>query len=137
MQLTRFDRWLRKKFVYETNLYSLRKPEVIPSGVTVEELPEAPGRQYRFKFSATSEKSANELIKIFAEHNQMYTTRIVDRSTWYVPFLAPKDKSVSWWCVWVVISMIAAFTMASGVRSLWNNQKFRENLNGAIETLKG
>ncbi|GAA5484425.1 hypothetical protein [Haloferula sargassicola] len=138
MQLTRFDRWLRKKFVYQTHLYALRKPEVLPAGIRVEELPEAPGRQYHFKFSSNSEKSVTALIQLFTEHNQIYTTRIVDRRTWYTPFIAPKGgKSVTWWCVWAVIFVIGGFTLTSAIRGILNNPTVRENLAGAWETLKG
>jgi hypothetical protein len=44
MQLTRLDRWLRERYVYETHVYTLRLPETVPAGVIAEELPESPGR---------------------------------------------------------------------------------------------
>ena len=53
MQLTRFDRWLREKFVYETHIQTLRSPDSIPAGMRAEELPDAPGRRYKHLFVAT------------------------------------------------------------------------------------
>ena len=40
MQLTRLDRYLRSRFVYETHIYTLRLPASIPAGTIAEELPE-------------------------------------------------------------------------------------------------
>lgn len=137
MQLTRFDRWLRKKFVYQTHLYALRRPDVIPARVRVEELPEVPGRQYHYKFITNSEKAVEALIQIFTEHNQIYTTRIVDRHAWYVPLIAPKGKSATWWVVWAVLSLILASTVGTALLALWRNPNFQKNLEGALETLKG
>lgn len=138
MQLTRFDRWLRKKFVHETHLYSLRPPEIIPSGVKSEELPDEPGRQYRFRYTIRSEKAVDAMIRSFNEHNQMFATRVIDRKTWYIPLVAPKNnKSVTWWCAWVLISCIAAFFLTNAIRALWSNPEFRKNLAESIEILKG
>ncbi|MFM2243612.1 MAG: hypothetical protein RLZ97_2468 [Verrucomicrobiota bacterium] len=136
MQLTRFDRWLRRTFVHETHVYSLRPPELIPPGVRHEELPDVPGRQYHHRFIARSDKAVDALIAQLKDNNQMFTTRIVDRRAWFVPLLAPKDKSVTWWCAWVVISAIGLFTLTSAIRALWNNPTFRKNAAEALEILK-
>ncbi|MCU0796864.1 MAG: hypothetical protein MUF31_13125 [Akkermansiaceae bacterium] len=136
MQLTRFDRWLRRTFVHETHVYSLRPPEFLPPGVRHEELPDIPGRQYHHRFIARSDKAVDALLEQFKQHSQMFTTRVVDRRTWYVPLLAPKDKSVTWWCAWVVISAIGLFVLTSALRALWNNPTFRKNAAEALEILK-
>ena len=138
MQLTRFDRWLREKFVHEIHVYSLRPPEIVPRGVRSEDLPEAAGRTYRHRYIARSSKAADALIGSFKEHNQMFTTRVVDRKGWYIPLVAPKDnKSVTWWCAWVMVSAMAAFVATNAVRALWSNPKFRENFAEALEIMQG
>lgn len=138
MQLTRFDRWLRERFVHEIHIYSLRPPEMLPSGIRAEELPEHPGRRFRHCFIARSSKAADALINIFKEHNQMFTTRVVDRKAWYVPLVAPKDnKSVTWWCAWVVLSGVMVFVATNVVQMLWSNPDFRKNVTEAIEILQG
>lgn len=138
MQLTRFDRWLREKFVHEIHIYSLRPPEMLPGGIRAEELPEHPGRRFRHRFIARSSAAADALIGILKEHNQMFTTRVVDRKAWYVPLVAPKDnKSVTWWCAWVVLSGFAVFVATHVLRVLWSNPEVRKNVAEALEILKG
>ncbi|MBB5352353.1 hypothetical protein HNR46_002598 [Haloferula luteola] len=137
MQLTRFDRWLRKTFVYEMHLYSLRQPETVPRGIRVEALPETPGQNYRFKFIARSERAADELIRLFAEHGQLYATRVVDRKTWYARLLAPGRKSVTWWLVWLVLSIIGGALLLHVFHLIWDNPTVRKTLHEAWETLQG
>lgn len=137
MQLTRFDRWLREKFVHETHIYTLRLPEEIPAGVLVEDLPDVPGRQYKHRFVARNPSVANALISALQENNQMFTTRVVDRDTWYVRLIAPKDKSVSWWLIWLILTVAAGFGLVQLGRKLWENEELRKNLTEALEILKG
>ena len=59
MQLTRFDRWLREKFVYETHIQTLRPPETVPAGMRVVELPDVPGKRYKHLFVTGSSKVAD------------------------------------------------------------------------------
>jgi hypothetical protein len=138
MQLTRFDRWLRETFVHEIHVYSLRPPDTIPKGVKSEDLPEIPGRKFRHRYIAKSSKVADELIARFKEHNQMFTTRVVDRQEWYVPLVAPKNnKSVTWWIAWLVLTAVMAFVVTNALRALWSNPTFRENLAESLEIMKG
>lgn len=137
MQLTRFDRWLREKFVHETHIYSLRPPEHIPKHTKVTELPDEPGRKYRYRFIPKNNKAMDALIHSLNEHNQMYTTRIIDRKTWITRIVAREDKSFTWWCVWVVFTAVGVAGLYRIVVIAWNNETFRENLRGAIETFKG
>lgn len=138
MQLTRFDRWLREKFVHETHIYSLRPAEFVPTGIQIDDLPEKPGARFKHRYVARDTKSAMAIIESLKEHNQMFTTRIVDRKAWYVRFLAPTNgRSVTWWCAWLVLFVIGAFTVGSALRALWLNPTFRENFDEAIEILKG
>ncbi|MCH7227154.1 hypothetical protein [Haloferula sp. A504] len=138
MQLTRFDRWLREKFVHEIHVYSLRPPEIVPKGVRAEDLPETPGRKFRHRYVAHSSQAADALIGSLKEHNQMFTTRVVDRKAWYVPLCAPKDnKSVTWWCAWVLLSCVGAFVVTNALRALFANPTFRDNIAEALEIMKG
>ncbi len=137
MQLTRFDRWLREKFVHEIHIYSLRPPEVLPAKVRAEELPEKPGQRFKHHYTVNDAKTADVLISEFKAHNQMFTTRIKDRTGWWVRFIAPQGKSVSWWCLWVLLSAIGVYIVGGAVRSVWQNPDFRKNLDEAIEIMKG
>lgn len=137
MQLTRFDRWLREKFVHEIHVYSLRPPEILPGGIKAEDLPDAPGRKYKHRYIARSSETADVLISEFKSHNQMFTTRIVDRKGWHIHLIAPEGKSVTWWLAWVVVAGIALFVVTNAVRALWSNPEFQKNFWESIEILKG
>lgn len=137
MQLTHFDRWLREKFVYELHIQTLRPPESIPVGVRAIDLPEAPGRRYKHLYIANSSKAADELIRLLKENSQMYTTQVVDREAWYVPFIAPKDKSVTWWLFSLVVISTCAFFALLYVKGLVEDPEFRKNFMDAINIMKG
>jgi hypothetical protein len=137
MQLTRFDRWLREKFVYETHIRTLRPPDSIPAGVRAVELPDVPGKRYKHLFVASSSSLADELIAQLKENSQMYTTQIVDREAWYVPFVAPKDKSVSWWLISLLIIVTGVFFVLVYAKSLVEDPEFRKNFMESLEILKG
>lgn len=136
MQLTHFDRWLREKYVYETHIHTLRPPESLPEGVRAVEIPDVPGKRYKHLFVASSSKAADALISQLRQNSQMYTTAIVDRSDWYVPFIAPKNKSVTWWLfstACITISVICALLYLKG---LIDDPVFRKNFTEALKLLK-
>lgn len=137
MQLTRIDRWLRERFVHEIHVYTLSAPGEIPAGIVCEQLPESPGRQFRFRFVSRRPEPAQHLIAHLKHNNQMFTTRIVDRSAWYVPLIAPKDKSAFYWVVWTLISVAGLFSATQGLRLLWQNPEVRANVLDALKVLQG
>ncbi|RYD21590.1 MAG: hypothetical protein EOP88_10820 [Verrucomicrobiaceae bacterium] len=136
MQLTRFDRWLREKFVYETHIQTLRPPETVPAGIREVDVPDVPGKRYKHLFVASSSRLADELISNLKENSQMYTTQVVDRDVWYVPFIAPKDKSVTWWLFSVVVITTCVFFGLLYVKGLAEDPEFRQNFMEALQLLK-
>lgn len=136
MQLTRFDRWLREKYVYETHIHTLREPETIPAGIRVVPQPESPGKRYKHLYVAKRTEAADALIAQLRENSQMYTTQIVDSEAWYVPFIAPKDKSLSWWLFSMVCTTIAAFFVLLYVKGLVEDPEFRKNAGEALKLFK-
>jgi hypothetical protein len=136
MQLTRFDRWLREKFVYETHIQTLRPPEFIPAGIQSIDLPEAPGKRFKHLFIAKRSRDADELIRVLRENSQMYNTQIVDRDAWYVPFIAPKDKSLTWWLFSVAFSAVCAFFVLLYLKGLVQDPEFRANFLDALKLFK-
>lgn len=137
MQLTRLDRWLREKFVYETHIYTLRPPESLPRGVVATELPEKPGRRFRHQYVARHNEDADELIRHLKDSNMMFTTRIVDRNAWFVRFIAPKDRSVTWFVFSTMIILAAITATGFGVFRLLSNPEIRQNLLDALDVFKG
>jgi len=136
MQLTRFDRWLREKFVYETHIQTLRPPELVPAGVRAVNLPDVPGKRYKHLFVARNSKLADQLIQSLKENGQMYTTQIVDRNDWFVPFIAPKQKSVTWWVVSMILITISLISFLLYLKGFAEDPEFRKNFMEALELLK-
>ncbi len=137
MQLTRLDRYLRSRFVYETHIYTLRLPASIPAGTIAEELPESPGRKFKHRFILRSDKAVQELIEELRSANQMFTTRVVDREAWYVPLLAPNGKSVTWWLVWACFTAMGVFGLIHVAKIAWANEELRKNVSEAMKILQG
>ena len=137
MQLTRLDRYLRSRFVYETHIYTLRLPASIPAGTIAEELPESPGRKFKHRFILRSDKAVQELIEELRSANQMFTTRVVDREAWYVPLLAPNGKSVTWWLVWACVTAMGVFGLIHVAKIAWANEELRKNVSEAMKILQG
>lgn len=137
MQLTRIDRWLREQFVYETHIFTLRTPPHLPAGIIAQDVPDNPGHAYRHRFIARNPKLADQLIEALKNNNQMFATRVVDRTDWYVPLIAPKDKSLVYWLLWVAISVGAAYTLVAAARAVWSNPQMRENILDAIKLFQG
>ena len=137
MQLTRFDRWLRERFVYETHIYTMRPAEELPQGVMGEDLPEAPGRRFRHRYVARKPEMVTSLIDSLKTNNMMFATRVIDRTAWFVPIIAPKNKSITYWLLWTIITVIVSFSVAIGDRALWAQPEFRENVMDALKVLQG
>jgi hypothetical protein len=136
MQLTRFDRWLREKFVYEIHIQTLRPPEAIPRGIRAFDLPDIPGKRYKHLFIADSSTLADELIAVLNESSQMYTTQIIDKDRWYVPFIAPKDKSVTWWLVSTIFISSSVILTLLYLKELLLDDHLRKNLLDALKLFK-
>lgn len=137
MQLTRFDRWLREKFVYETHIRTLRPLESVPGGVRAIKLPEKPGQRYRHLFIARSSKDADAVIQQLKKNSQMYKTQIVDRDAWYIPLIAPKDKSVSWWLISLVVFTISGASVVLYIKNLLSDPMLRKEILEALQILQG
>ena len=133
MQLTRLDRYLRARFVYETHIYTLRLPPSIPAGAIAEELPDTPGRKFRHRFILRSDKAVSALISELRDGNQMFTTRVVDREAWYVPLLAPNGKSVTWWLIWAGVTAMIVFGLVFLGKMFWANPEVRKNVAEALK----
>lgn len=137
MQQTRFDRWLRERFVYEIHVYSMRSASKTPSGVKTRELPPAPGRQYTIHYIVRDKEKAAILIERLKSDGQMFTTRVLDRTSWFVPFIAPQGRSFSWRLIWALIYIAFALSLAYAASKAWENETFRNRVLESIEIMKG
>lgn len=133
MQLTRFDRWLREKFVYETHISTLSPAQSLPRGISAVSNSESAGKRYKHLYVAKSTKAADLMLLQLRENNQMYSTQVVDKRAWYVPFIAPKSKSVTWWVISTVIMAIFAIFALSALKMLTENPAFRASFMDAFK----
>ncbi|MFU8893578.1 MAG: hypothetical protein ACNA8L_08120 [Luteolibacter sp.] len=137
MQLTRFDRWLQKKFIHETHVYTMRELANPPRRVVGYKLPDKPGQRFHFKYVTRLEKDADALIARLHAENMMFNTRMVDRKAWYAGLLSPKGKSLTWTLVSYLFLLCMIASVVAGVAVVWSNPELRQNILDAIEVMKG
>jgi len=137
MQLTRFDRWLLEEFVLETHIYTLSKPPTIPRGIREIPVPDTPGRRFQHHFVASNSRSTDALVAVLKTSGQMFSTQVIDRKAWYVPFIAPKGKSLTWRLVWIFSIASSLIFGINYLSQFWNDPVLRKNFMDAIETFKG
>ena len=136
MQLTRFDRWLRETFVYETHIRTLSPAQSTPPGIKRIDLPESPMQRYRHLYVTRKSADAEALISILRENTQMFTTEVVERKSWYAHIIAPEGKSFSWRLLSTLFIGSFLLTLGLWVRSLLADPKFREALDDMIKLLQ-
>lgn len=134
MQLTKFDRWIREKYIYRTHIYAMRMPEgPLPRDILIEELEDTPTRRYRYRFIANATADVDALLHALKQGNQMFATRIVEADPWYKPIIAPKGKSFFFRLLWTAIALFGVFLVLTTVAVVWANEELREQL---IDSLK-
>lgn len=107
MQLTKFDRWLRERYIYRTHIYTMRMPDGgIPSSVMVEELEDSPMRRFRFRMVANAEHDVSAVLTALRDGNQMFATRIVETNPWFKSIIAPEGKSFFFRIVWILLVLM-------------------------------
>ena len=136
MQLTRFDRWLRENFAYETHIKTLRPPESVPKGIRAIQLPDVPGVRHKHLFIARSTRSADEFISSLKDANLMFFTSVEDRTSWLARFVAPKNKSITWQFVWLVFASISLYFIGTALYALLSQPDVQKMILEAIEVFK-
>jgi hypothetical protein len=136
MQLTRFDHWLRERFVYETHIHTLRMPESLPKGIRSVSLTDISGKRYKCLLIAKTSKDADSLIIELKQNSQMYATQVVEKNKWYVPWLAPKNKSVTWWLFSTLLICISVFVCLIKLKTFTDDEGFRKTFFEAMDILK-
>jgi len=136
MQLTRFDRWLREKYAYETHIKTLRAPDEVPRNIKCIDLPDEPGRRYKHLFIANRTKDVDEFLNILRENSQMYETQIIEKNSLFVRIVAPKEKSLTWSIFsMIVIGSCVVFAFFY-LKKLFSDPVLRQNMLEAFDILK-
>ncbi len=136
MQLTRFDRWLREKFVHETHIHTMRPVDRPPAGVRESTPAAKPGRQFRHRYITRSSKAADELVRTLRQNNMMFTTRIVDRRGWHVRFIAPEARSPTWWLISFTLTMLFTASLVFLGHRLWSDPEIRQNILESLHIIR-
>ena len=136
MQLTRFDRWLREKFVYEYHVQTMRPPEPLPKGFRTIAMPGNVQRNFKHHYVTRKSECFDRLVQTLKQSGQMYHTQVVERRSWTTPFLAPKNKSVTWGLFSMTIIISGLLSAAYGIRILLQDPEIRQNLIEAFDILR-
>jgi hypothetical protein len=81
--------------------------------------------------------AAEKLLAELKEGNQMFSTKVVEKEAWWVEFISPEGKSVSWYLVSVFATMGLLTPVVIWVRGLLQSPEFMKNLEEAKKILQG
>ena len=138
MQLTRLDRWLKERFIYETHIFTLRLPdEALPRGVDVQEIEQNKGGDYRHRLIIKDNKLAEEMITILKQNHIMHATHVLEGKHWYNSRISPEGKSFTFLWVLRFFSFLLACVGAYGIYMLSQNEELVKTVKDTIQELKG
>lgn len=138
MQLTKFDRWLKECFIYETHIFTLRLPEEgLPRRVIVKELEQGKSGDYKFRLIIKSKKRVEPVIDRLKASHVMYATRIVEGRHWYNSVLAPKGKSFTLRWIFRFLGLGCLCYLVWGLILLFQNEDLINLLKATINDLQG
>tara|TARA_B110000285_G_scaffold200006_1_gene233577 strand:+ start:252 stop:674 length:423 start_codon:yes stop_codon:yes gene_type:complete len=137
MQLTKLDRWLKERFIYETHIFTLRLPEgELPSGVRVEEVEQNKSGDYRHRIMIKDNEIAENVMKLLKEDHIMHATHVVEGENWYNQRIAPEGKSFTYMWIFRFFGLIMVCAGAYGAFKLSQNEELRSTIMDTIEELK-
>ena len=137
MQLTKLDRWLKERFIYETHIFTLRLPECkLPKGVEIEDVEQSKSGDYRHRIMIKDNEIAQNVMNLLKEDHIMHATHVVEGKNWYNQRIAPEGKSFTYRWILRFISLIILSAGAYGVFKLSQNEELRSTIMDTIEELK-
>ncbi|MDG1358737.1 MAG: hypothetical protein P8P36_11145 [Akkermansiaceae bacterium] len=137
MQLTKLDRWLKERFIYETHILTLRLPEGdLPAGIEVQDVEQSKGGDYRHRMIIKNNLLAENMVKHLKDDHIMHAVHVVEGGNWYNKRIAPEGKSFTYMWIFRFITMIMLCVGAYGFFKLSQNEELRATIMGAIEDLK-
>lgn len=128
MQQTNLDRFLRKKYVYVTYVYTNSLPHTVPYGVTVDETQKELGGMYLYRFTAPTDKHLNELTARLEVENITYTSRIADHAGVSNKMFNNENSSFTMQLAWLALIILILSVIFSGLPIyLWNTLSATED----------
>ena len=127
MQQTNLDRFLRKKYVYVTYVYTNTLPKALPYGVTVDETTEEMGGIYLYRMTAVSDDQLNELTARLEVENITYTSRIADQEGMSDKMFNNSNRSFTMQIAWLIFIITILAVIFSGLPVyLWKTLSAKE-----------
>lgn len=139
MQLTKFDHWLKQKFVYQTHVFTLRLPEQpLSREVFVEEIDVKKRGDFRYKLTIQDNKKAEEVMELLKNEHIMHTTRIIDKKSRFNRFIMPPGgKSFTFQLIGRIVVFTFICSLGYGVYRISKNETAMSLIRSSIEELKG
>ena len=137
MQLTKLDRWLKERFIYETHILTLRLPEGgLPAGVKLKEIDSVKSGDYRFKLIIKDNDLADEVLTILKKNRLMYSTHIIEGKHWYNQRIAPEGRSFTYQWIFRFITVVIACVAIWGVSILLRNPALIATIKDTLNELR-
>jgi len=137
MQLTKFDRWLKESFIYETHIFTLRLPDFkLPRGVSVSELDQNTAGDYRFRLLIKNNKIADKTLTLLKENSLMCATHIVEGKHWYNRRIDPEGKSFTYQWILRCMTGVAILSAMIGIYILLQNPELISTVKDTLNELK-
>lgn len=127
MQQTSIDRFLRKKYVYVTYVYTNTLPRALPYGVTVDETTAEMGSMYLYRLTAVTDAQLNELTARLEVENITYTSRIADQKGVSDKMFNNSHRSFTMQIAWLIFIIAILAIIFSGLPVyLWKTLSVKE-----------
>jgi len=127
MQQTNIDRFLRKKYVYVTYVYTNTLPKALPYGVTVDETTAEMGSMYLYRMTAVTDEQLNELAARLEVENITYTSRIADQAGMKDKMFNDSNRSFTMQIAWLIFLISILAIIFSGLPVyLWKTLSEKE-----------
>lgn len=138
MQLTKFDRWLKESFIYETHIFTLRLPEDgLPRKVIVKDIEAGKTGDYNYRLIIKSKKLTDTVISELKANHLMYATRVVEGRHWYNSLLAPKGKSFTYRWILRFMGLVGGAYIIWVIIMMLQNESLMELLKATLQDLIG
>lgn len=115
MQQTSFDRWLRKKYVYYTQVYCNTLPREMPDKISVEETTRETGGRYLYRLTTTDDSALVEVSKRLESENITYTSRVAEKAGMAARLFNDPFKSFTYRIAWAIFIIIILSIILSGL----------------------
>ena len=121
MQQTNLDRWLRKKYVYYTQVYCNTLPREMPAKISVEETTKSTGGRFLYRLTTNDDAALVEVSKRLESENITYTSRVAEKTGMAARLFNDPLNSFTYRVAWIIFILIIISIILSGLPVyIWN-----------------